>query len=334
MALTNTILAGDIGGTKTLLGLFACNNHRPEPLVITRYSTQDYEDAKKILRDFICKHAHGTNINAATLGVAGPVRNASCDLTNIPWKIDSTTISDALNIDLPNVQLINDVEAMAYAIPILGSDEVTTLQEGNADPQGNTVLIAPGTGLGASVTTKFNNCLVSIAGELGHTDYAPRTPQEILFLKTIIKQFGRASYEHVLSGRGLSLLHIFTHKTKPCEVINSTDTPRADDITAAAIGNKCSRCASALDMFTSTLGSESGNLALRSLATGGVYIGGGIAPKLLNRLKSNTFLDAFRAKAPMEHILSDIPIHVVLSENLALLGAAVVSSQLISQVHN
>ena len=334
MALTNTILAGDIGGTKTLLGLFACNNHRPEPLVITRYSTQDYEDAKNILRDFICKHAHGTNINAATLGVAGPVRNASCDLTNIPWEIDSTTISDALNIDLPNVQLINDVEAMAYAIPILRSDEVATLQEGNADPQGNTVLIAPGTGLGASVMTKLNNRLVSIAGELGHTDYAPRTPQEILFLKTIIKQFGRASYEHVLSGRGLSLLHIFTHKAKPCEVINSTDTPRADDITTAAIGNKCSRCASALDMFTSTLGSESGNLALRSLATGGVYIGGGIAPKLLNRLKSNTFLDAFRAKAPMEHILSDIPIHVVLSENLALLGAAVVSSQLISRDRN
>ena len=334
MALTNTILAGDIGGTKTLLGLFACNNHRPEPLVITRYSTQDYEDARTILRDFICKHAHDTNINAATLGVAGPVRNTSCDLTNIPWRIDSTTISDVLNIDLPNIQLINDVEAMAYAIPVLGSDEVTTLQEGNADPQGNAVLIAPGTGLGASVTTKFNNCLVSIAGELGHTDYAPRTPQEILFLKTIIKQFGRASYEHVLSGRGLSLLHIFTHKAKPCEVINSTDTPRADDITTAANGNKCSRCASALDMFTSTLGSESGNLALRSLATGGVYIGGGIAPKLLNRLKSNTFLDAFRAKAPMEHILSDIPIHVVLSENLALLGAAVVSSQLISRDRN
>jgi glucokinase len=334
MALTNTILAGDIGGTKTLLGLFACNNHRPEPLVITRYSTQDYKDAKKILRDFICKHAHGMNIDAATLGVAGPVRNASCDLTNIPWEIDSTTISDALNIDLPNVQLINDVEAMAYAIPILRSDEVATLQEGNADPQGNTVLIAPGTGLGASVMTKLNNRLVSIAGELGHTDYAPRTPQEILFLQAIIKQFGRASYEHVLSGRGLSLLHIFTHKAKPCEVINSTDTPRADDITTAAIGNKCSRCASALDMFTSTLGSESGNLALRSLATGGVYIGGGIAPKLLNRLKSNTFLDAFRAKAPMEHILSDIPIHVVLSENLALLGAAVVSSQLISRDRN
>ena len=334
MALTNTILAGDIGGTKTLLGLFACNNHRPEPLVITRYSTQDYEDARTILRDFICKHAHDTNINAATLGVAGPVRNTSCDLTNIPWRIDSTTISDVLNIDLPNIQLINDVEAMAYAIPVLGSDEVTTLQEGNADPQGNAVLIAPGTGLGASVLIKLNNRFISIAGELGHTDYAPRTPKEILFLKTIIKQFGRASYEHVLSGRGLSLLHTFTHDAKPCELFNNTDAPRADDITAAAIGNKCSRCASALDMFTSTLGSESGNLALRSLATAGVYIGGGIAPKLLDRLRSNTFLDAFRAKAPMEHILSDIPIHVVLSENLALLGAAVVSSQLISRVHN
>ena len=334
MALTNTILAGDIGGTKTLLGLFACNNHRPEPLVITRYATQDYEDAKKILEDFICKHAHSTNIDAAALGVAGPVRNASCDLTNIPWRIDLTTISNVLNIDLPNVQLINDVEAMAHAIPTLDSDEVATLQEGHADPKGNTVLIAPGTGLGASGLIKLNNRFVSIAGELGHTDYAPRTPQEILFLQTIIKQFGRASCEHVLSGRGLSLLHIFTHDAKPCEVINSTDTPRADDITAAAIGNRCSRCASALDMFTSTLGSESGNLALRSLATAGVYIGGGIAPKLLDRLKSHTFLDAFRAKAPMEHILSDIPIHVVLSENLALLGAAVVSCQLISTGHN
>jgi len=334
MALTNTILAGDIGGTKTLLGLFACNNHRPEPLVVKRYSTKDYEDAKKILRDFIYKHAHGTNINAATIGVAGPVRNASCDLTNIPWTIDSTTISDVLNIDLPNVQLINDVEAMAYAIPVLDPAEITTLQEGDADPQGNTVLIAPGTGLGASVLIKLNNRFVSIAGELGHTDYAPRNSQEILFLKKIIKQFGRGSYEHVLSGRGLSLLHSFTHDTKPCKLVNGVDAPRADDITAAAMGNQCSRCASALDMFTSTLGSESGNLALRSLATAGVYIGGGIAPKLIDRLRSDTFLDAFRAKPPMEHILSDIPIYVVLSENLGLLGAAVVSSQLISQVHN
>lgn len=334
MALTNTILAGDIGGTKTLLGLFACNNHRPEPLVVKRYSTKDYEDAKKILRDFMCKHANGTNINSATVGVAGPVRNASCDLTNIPWKIDSTTISDVLNIDLPNVRLINDVEAMAYAIPVLNPNEITTLQEGDADPQGNTVLIAPGTGLGASVLIKLNNQFVSIAGELGHTDYAPRTSQEILFLKTIIKQFGRGSYEHVLSGRGLSLLHVFTHDAKPCKLINGVDAPRADDITAAAMGNQCSRCASALDMFTSTLGSESGNLALRSLATAGVYIGGGIAPKLLDRLRSNTFLHAFRAKAPMEHILSDIPIHILLSENLALLGAAVVSSQLISRDHN
>jgi len=334
MALTNTILAGDIGGTKTLLGLFACNNHRPEPLVITRYSTRDYKDAQHILRDFICKHAHAKNIHAATLGVAGPIRNASCELTNIPWKIDSTTISGVLNIDLPNVRLINDVEAMAYAIPVLNSDEVTTLQEGNADLQGNAVLIAPGTGLGASVLLKLNNKFVSIASELGHTDYAPRTAKEILFLQTIIKQFGRASYEHVLSGRGLSLLHMFTHDAKPCEFVNSTETPQADDITAAAINNKCGRCACALDMFTSTLGSESGNLALRSLATAGVYIGGGIAPKLLNRLRSHTFLDAFRAKAPMEHILSDIPIHVVLSESLALIGAAVVSSQLISRNHN
>ena len=161
MALTNTILAGDIGGTKTLLGLFTCNNHRPEPLVVKRYSTKDYDDANKILRDFIYNHAHGTNINAATLGVAGPVRNASCDLTNIPWKIDSTTISDVLNIDLPNVRLINDVEAMAYAIPVLDPAEITTLQEGDADPQGNTVLIAPGTGLGASVLIKLNNRFVS-----------------------------------------------------------------------------------------------------------------------------------------------------------------------------
>jgi len=334
MALTNTILAGDIGGTKTLLGLFACNNDRPEPLVIARYSTRDYEDAGKLLAYFAYTHAHGTNINAATLGVAGPVHNASCELTNVPWRIESTTIAEILNVDLPNIQLINDVEAMAQAIPILDCNEITTLQEGRPDPQGNTVLIAPGTGLGESVLTKVNNRFVSIAGEPGHTDYAPRTPQEILFLQSIINQFGRASYEHVLSGRGLSLLHIFTHGAEPCEVVKNTDAPQANDITAAALGNKCNRCTSALEMFISALGSESGNLALRSLATAGVYIAGGIAPKILKRLRSDTFLNAFRTKVPMEHILSDIPIHVVLSENLALLGAAVVSSRLIAKRHN
>ena len=325
---TTTILAGDIGGTKTLLGLYACNNNRPEPLVITRYSTQDYEDAETILADFIYKHAHGANISVATLGVAGPVRNASCELTNIPWRIESATISDVLDIDLPNIELINDVEAMAQAIPVLDCNEITTLQKGHPDPHGNAALIAPGTGLGESVLTMINDRFVSIAGEQGHTDYAPRTPQEVLFLQTITNQFGRASYEHVLSGRGLSLLHIFTHGAEPCEVVKNTDAPQANDITAAALGNKCNRCTSALEMFISALGSESGNLALRSLATAGVYIAGGIAPKILKSLRSNTFLSAFRNKAPMEHILSDIPIHVVLSENLALLGAAVVSSRL------
>ena len=328
MALTNTILAGDIGGTKTLLGLFKRNSHRPQSQVITRYSTREYANLGEILREFICTYADGTNIDAVTLGVAGPVRSATCELTNVPWRIESTIVSDVLNVQLPHVQLINDVEAMAHAIPFVGCDEITTLQRGKPDPEGNAALIAPGTGLGESVLIRTNNQFVSIAGEPGHTDYAPRTPQEILFLQTIISRFGRASYEHVLSGRGLTLLHSFTHDTKPCDVIKGTNVPEASEITAVAMQDGCDRCAAALEMFISALGSESGNLALRSVATAGIYIAGGIAPKILKKLRSDTFLDAFRAKTPMENILSDIPVHVVLPENLALLGAAVVASRL------
>lgn len=329
MSPTHTLLAGDVGGTKTLFGVFTSNGHRPTSRVIARYSTRDYEDVDTALTTFLHQHAEGLNFDAAVFGVAGPVRGEACNLTNVPWRVESARIAHLLKVAPTRVRLLNDLEAMGYAVPLVQPDELVTLQSGNPDPIGNAALIAPGTGLGECVLHRVDGRFRPTAGEPGHTDFAPRTDAEVAFLQRSIEQFGRASWEHVLSGTGLTAMHTFMHDGATCAgVPRGPSPPLPEEISASAMKHRCSRCVDTLELFVGTLGAEAGNLALRALATAGVYIAGGIVPNILPALESETFMAAFRAKAPMEQLMADLPLHVVLTAHPALLGAAVVAVDL------
>ena len=331
MTRTQTLLAGDVGGTKTLLGVFTSDGHRPSWRSVARYSTLDYDDVDAMLREFIHQHAPAVDFDAVAFGVAGPVRGDACNLTNVPWRIESTRIAHLLKIAPTRVRLVNDLEAMGHAVPVVRPDELATLQGGNPDPDGNAALIAPGTGLGESVLHRVDGRFRPTAGEPGHADFAPRTPSEVAFLQRLIERFGRASWEHVLSGPGLTEMHAFTHAGATCDgVPRGPRAPRPEEISASAMNHRCSRCVDTLELFIGALGAEAGNLALRALATAGVYIAGGIVPNILPAVESDTLLAAFRAKAPMEHLMADLPLHVILTANPALLGAAVVAADVVS----
>lgn len=324
-----TLLAADVGGTKTVCGLYAAGGRRPLPLAVERFTTLDHESLEALLAVFLERRADGASVDAAVLGVAGPVRDGASDLTNVPWRVEAAAV--AARFDIPAVRLLNDLEAMGHVVPVLADDEVTTLQAGQPAADGNAALIAPGTGLGETLLHRVHGRLVPVAGESGHTDFAARTPAEIDLLRALTRRFGRVSWEHVLSGPGLAYIHSCVHGSETCPDAGSAafeDLPRR--ITSAALERRCPRCVETLELFTGALGAEAGNLGLRALATAGVYIGGGIAPRILPLLASPVFLEAFRAKGPMEGLLAAMPVHVIRLADPALLGAAVAARDLAS----
>lgn len=329
-----TLLAADIGGTKTVCGLYGPGGRRPAPLAVERFGTLDHEGPEALLAAFLDRRASGTTIDAAVLGVAGPVRNGASDLTNVPWRVDAAVI--ARRFAIPVVRLLNDLEAMGHVVSVLAEDEMTTLQPGEPAADGNAALIAPGTGLGETLLHRVDGRLVPVPAEPGHADFAARTPAEIDLLRALTDRFGRVSYEHVLSGPGLTYIHAHLHGGRACPAAGNgpVDENLPRRITAAALGHRCPRCVETLDLFTGALGAEAGNLGLRALATAGVYIGGGIAPHILPALASPVFRDAFRAKAPMERLVTSLPIHVIRATNPALLGAAVAARDLAAATAN
>ena len=320
------LLAGDVGGTKTLVGLFDATTQPPAPTDIARFATLDYDGLTEVVETFLAGRRH--EIAAACFGVAGPVRGQIADLTNVPWRIEAATLADRFSI--PRVRLLNDVTAMAHAIPTLSDDQLEILHPGDPSVDGNAALIAPGTGLGEAVLHSVEGRLVPAASEAGHADFAARTPRELELVRSLTAQFGRVSYETVLSGPGLVHLHRFVHESGSCAAVPS-GTPTANRpalITAAGISGECAGCVETIDMFVSALGAEAGNLGLRSVATAGVYIGGGIPPQILPALRRPAFLDAFLAKAPMQRVVETMPVAVILAPDAALLGAAVAASHL------
>ena len=324
-----TLLAADVGGTKTVCGLYAAGGRRPRPLAVDRFTTLDHDSLEALLAVFLDRRADGATVDAAVLGVAGPVRDGASDLTNVPWRVEAATV--AARFAIPVVRLLNDLEAMGHAVPVLADDDVTTLQAGQPAAEGNAALIAPGTGLGETLLHRVRGRLVPLAGEPGHTDFAARTLAEIDLLRALTRRFGRVSWEHVLSGPGLACIHSCVHGTAACPAADGVafeDLPRR--ITSAALERRCPRCVETLELFTGALGAEAGNLGLRALATAGVYIGGGIAPRILPLLAAPLFLEAFRAKGPMEGLLASMPVHVIRIDNPALLGAAVAARDLVS----
>jgi len=316
------ILAGDIGGTKTLLGLFDSVPARPKPIAVRAFGTLDFPDLPSMIARFMeSEGTRSASIANACFGVAGPVIGESAELTNVPWRVDARHV--ATTFGMTRVRLLNDLQAMAYSIPVLQASEVHVLQEGEALRGGNIALIAAGTGLGEALLHNVDGRFVPSPSEGGHADFSARTEREMSLVRHLTARYGRADVEHVVSGRGLINIHRATH-TGSCAAGVDLDEPGAPAvISAAAIEHRCPACVETLDLFIEAYGAESGNLALRSVSTGGLYIGGGIAPKILPALSTGVFMRAFLAKPPLEEMLNRMPVKVILNSEAGLLGAAV-----------
>jgi glucokinase len=297
------------------------------------YATTEFSNLVDIVRDFLGRHGSPT-VEAFAAGVAGPVTGSVARLTNVDMVVDADAVSAAIN-QRP-AALLNDLEAMAYSVEVLGTDELQPLQaSSDVPPWGNAAIVAAGTGLGESVLHDIDGRLVPAASEGGHADFAARTPRELELVAWLSKIHGRVEVERVLSGAGIANLFRFTHHSDlaelPCEAIPAgtpdDDLPAA--VSDAALGGKCPRCVEALDMFVSAYGAEAGNLALRSMATRGIFIGGGIAPKILPAMTKGRFMEAFLDKAPMNDLVQRIPVSVILNQDAVLIGAAVHASSLL-----
>ena len=260
-------------------------------------------------------------IDAACFGVAGPVIGDTAELTNVPWRVEARAI--AARFGFARVDLLNDLQAMAYGVTVLQPSELHVLQAGESRPDGNVGLLAAGTGLGEALLHNVGGRLIPSPSEGGHADFAARNEREISLLRRLIARFGRAQVEDVVSGPGLRNIHDVTH-TGACRGVadlESRDAPAA--IAAAALEHRCDGCVEALEMFVEAYGAEAGNLALRAVSTGGLFVGGGIAPKILPAMSDGRFIRAFREKAPFESLLAAMPVKVILNPETGLLGAAV-----------
>src|SRR5688572_11446695 len=282
------LLAGDVGGTKTLLGLFRPDAMRPTPVDVRAYPTRDFDSFVAMIDAFERDTPQYLRPRAVVLGVAGPVLGRRAKLTNVDWDIDADVIAARLSA---SVTLVNDLEAMALGVPVLAGDELAVLQEGQARDDGSVVVIASGTGLGQACLHRVNGRLRPVASEGGHADFAARTDKEFELVRMLRERHGRAEIEQVLSGPGLLNIHRLTHRGGECEMVDGV--PEADAparVTQAGLTGRCQGCSEALRMFVSAYGAEAGNLALRGVATAGLFIGGGIAPKIIAALKTGLFM--------------------------------------------
>ena len=333
------LLAGDVGGTKTLLGLFDAvsdgSASRPRQVLSRSYPTSEFDSFTAILAAFARDAAPDVQsaftIDAVAVGVAGPVVNERARVTHIGWDISVADIGAhfSSHAAAPAVRLLNDLEAMGLSVEVLEPGEVHVLQTGQPDADGNAAIIAAGTGLGAALLHRNNGRLVPVPSEMGHTDFPARTDRELEFVRMMRATRGRAAVEHVLSGRGLVNLHRLTHDGLPCAAVHDPDAPDAPaQVSQAALDATCASCREALGLFAEAYGAGAGNLALLGVATAGVYVGGGIAPKILPALRDGRFMRAFLDKAPMDALVARIPVRVILNPQAGLLGAAVAAQEL------
>jgi glucokinase len=338
------LLAGDIGGTKTLLGLFVAKPERPSAIDVGEFVTLDHSGLEPMIEAFLeSRQVEPRHIEAASFGVAGAVTDEIARLTNVPWRVERASISERLGFR--RTYVLNDLEALAHGVTVLEADELAMIQRGVPHPRGNAAVIAAGTGLGEALLLNVHGRFVPGASEGGHADFAARTPREIEMLRELTRIYGRVRVEDILSGPGLVNVYQFTHQSfaagpmrtagvvapvRLCAAVGDVSDPAElpPRISRAAMEGACDRCVEALDLFVAVYGAESGNIALRAVATAGVYVGGGIAPKILPALQSGTFLDAFRSKAPMSDFVATIPVAVILNPDAGLLGAAVHAQQL------
>jgi glucokinase len=342
------ILAGDVGGTKALLGLFTPGADRPAMIEVGEFVTLEYDGLEAIIEAFLgAWRVEPRHLDTACIGIAGAIKSQVGRMTNVPWVIDAAALSKRTGIR--RVRLLNDLEALAYAVPVLEPSELEPLQQGTRVEKGNAAVIAAGTGLGESFLYFVDDRLAPGASEGGHADFAARTPRELEMVAVMARIFGRVSAETVISGPGLVNVYQFTHEAfgsgpllsassiapaRLCAAVGSVDD-LADlpaRISQAAMDRQCPHCIEAMDIFIGAYGAEAGNMALRGTASAGVYVGGGIAPKILPALRSGGFVAAFCDKEPLSEFVRAVPVSVILHDEAGLLGAAVGAHELLRRV--
>jgi len=320
------ILAGDIGGTKTILALFSRAAGAHTPVVETTFPSSGYTGLEVIIREFLDENP--APVESACFGVAGPVVAGRASITNLSWVIDAAAVRESMGIG--PVHLLNDLESIANAVRILEGDDIATLNVGTPVVGGALGVIAPGTGLGEAFLTWDGAHYRAYPSEGGHASFAPNSADEIELLRYLQAKIGHVSYERICSGLGIPNIYSYVR-----DRVFGRETPEVAAALAAvadptpvivhfalAAAAPCPLCVATVDLFVSILGSEAGNLALKVLATGGIYIGGGIPPRILPLLRHPRFLSAFREKGRFRELLSAMPVHVILNPQAALLGAA------------
>lgn len=321
------LIAGDIGGTKTDLAVFSSEAGPLEPLARTKVHSADYPSLGMIVKEFLAKEKKP--IDRACFAVAGPVIGGRVKTTNLPWVVEENSLAAELNINRQSVHLMNDLEAIAHAVPILRPSDVETINSGEAVPRGAIGVIAPGTGLGESFLTWDGSRYLPHSSEGGHADFAPTDERQIRLLEYMLKKSDHVSFEHVCSGIGIPNIYDYLRDVErlPQDPEIAALIESSPDRTAAIVEHglgdaKRSRlCAATVDMFVAILAAEAANVAVKVLATGGVFVAGGVAVHTLPALKRPAFMQSFNRKGRFAELMARIPIHVVVSP-AGLAGAA------------
>jgi glucokinase len=318
------ILVGDIGATRTRLAAFEAEGSRLQCVVEKTYASQEHGGLSEILPLFI--RGEGIAVHSACFGVAGPVRGGTCKISNLPWIIDSRELARQLKLN--SVGLLNDLEAYAYGIDALESKDFTTLSEGSNDAEGNRAVISARTGLGVAGLYWDGYRHHPFACEGGHADFAPRNDLEMELLAYLQKKVGRVSYERILSGPGIKNIYDFLrdmHKAEEPEWLRDQMKAARDPsplISQLALEGKAAICDQTLSTFVSIFGAETGNCALQYMSTGGIFIGGIIAARVVAKMKPTIFMESFLDKGRMESLLKDMPVKIILNDDCGLIGAA------------
>ena len=312
-------LAGDIGGTKTNLALFEEGSFEPKEL--QKFPSGDYPNLRSIVLEYK-KKVSLKDVQMACFAIAGPVQNGVCKATNLPWVVETAELSEAIGI--PHVFLINDLEANAHALAILPKENLITLYAGKGKKVGNQTVISPGTGLGEAGLFWDGEQHHPFASEGGHCEFGPRDEVQLDLSRYLMRRFGHASYERILSGPGLFNLYEFFRdelkRSEPKKLTEGEDPAKV--ITEFAVNGESDLCVDTLNLFVSILGSESSNSVLKYMALGGLFLGGGIPPKIMPFLKEKSFLEGFFDKGRFRPLLEEVPIFVIDDDKAALKGSA------------
>jgi glucokinase len=319
------ILAGDVGGTKCNLAVYEVRGGEYQQIIKCRYDSRKFSSFEAIVTKFLqelsggAQGAGGAKIEAAGFGVAGPVIDNRVKATNLPWTVDAAAL--ALQLATEHIVLLNDLEVTGYSLALLDPSEIATLNRGVAAPKATQALIAAGTGLGESILFWNGDHYVVASTEGGHTDFAPRNEREIELLRFMKKREEYVSVELILSGRGFRTIHEFLDASVRHDSFAGGEDDAAPEITHLALEGTCPVCVQTLDLWTVLYGAEAGNLALKVLARGGVWVAGGIAVKIRKKMEDGAFFRAFCEKEKFSALLAQIPIKMVLNEDAPLLGA-------------